>query len=522
MKLRDRLLLFSVAQLLVFGALFAVGYIGFRTTVLPMLGDHLRTKADTGIAALAAQLDLALGADDHVLIHNAADVLTRDPDLLYIEVRDAKGAQVFRYGATAATDPFTAAQKVVYKDRDAVHVWMEVKLESLKLGAVAVAYSTARIEQLRLWSTGLMAVVFAIWLAALVYSVVFARSFASPIRAMMEFSRKVANGNFSDQLAVDAVGELRELTTHLNSMTAELLSREDQRQAAAARAAALQRELVAVSRMAGMAEVATGVLHNVGNVLNSLNVSIAVVGDELRNSKVSALSKAVGLYSAHPEGLAGFLTTAKGPMLPQLLASISELLVDENTHARSELASVLRNVEHIKAIVATQQTYAQVSGLRESLRLAEVVDDALKIDASSLSESGIELVKDYEAGLPEIISDRHRVLQIIINLLSNARHAVQAHPGAKRLTVRLARDGGGVSVLVTDNGVGISAEHLARVFEHGFTTKLTGHGFGLHASANAAHELGGSLIAASDGVGCGAAFTLALPSELPARNHVRN
>jgi signal transduction histidine kinase len=109
--------------------------------------------------------------------------------------------------------------------------------------------------------------------------------------------------------------------------------------------------------------------------------------------------------------------------------------------------------------------------------------------------------------------DRHKVLQILVNLLTNAKYACdESNRPEKRINVWIRKDSSDhVRIGVCDNGVGIAAENLNRVFEHGFTTRKTGHGFGLHSCALAARELGGSLTAQSDGPGKGATFILEIP-----------
>ncbi len=128
-----------------------------------------------------------------------------------------------------------------------------------------------------------------------------------------------------------------------------------------------------------------------------------------------------------------------------------------------------------------------------------------------LGQHGVEIIREF-ADVPPFNTDKHRVLQILVNLLRNAKHACQdSERTDKRLTVRITNEGDRIRVSVNDNGIGIPPENLTRIFNHGFTTKKDGHGFGLHSGALAATELGGSLTAHSDGAGCGATFTLELP-----------
>ncbi|MCX5744691.1 MAG: ATP-binding protein, partial [Proteobacteria bacterium] len=188
-------------------------------------------------------------------------------------------------------------------------------------------------------------------------------------------------------------------------------------------------------------------------------------------------------------------------------------LLEDNANLLAELGSVTHNVEHIKSIVAMQQAYARPSGVNEPIVLASLVDDALRMAESSFIRHGIEVVKDYEPNLA-VVADRHKLLQILINLISNARHALKDQAdGPQRVTVSIRTTPTGVAIAIADTGVGIPAQNLGKIFQHGFTTKANGHGFGLHASANAARELGGSLIATSEGRNAGATFTLELPRE---------
>ena len=280
----------------------------------------------------------------------------------------------------------------------------------------------------------------------------------------------------------------------------------------------LNRQLIDTSRSAGMADVATGVLHNVGNVLNSVSVSATLVGDRLRRSKISKLQRATALMREQNGKLAHFLTAdPKGKVIPEYLATMADQMVDEQNKLIGQMDSVGEHIKHIKEIVAMQQSYAKVSGVYENFVAAELVEDGLRMNAAAFSRHGIELAREFGEDLPLVRVDRHKVLQILINLLRNAKHAMETsreHP--KRLVVRVAAPSPDcVKITVADNGIGISAEHLTKIFNHGFTTKKDGHGFGLHSGANAAREMGGSLGAQSKGLGHGAEFTLILPAAVP-------
>jgi PAS domain S-box-containing protein len=282
----------------------------------------------------------------------------------------------------------------------------------------------------------------------------------------------------------------------------------------------LNRQLMDTSRDAGMAEVATGVLHNVGNVLNSVSVSATLVADRLRRSKVANLRRATALLREQNGNLAEFLTTdPKGKLLPAYLGTVADQLAGEQTKLIELMNSVSQHIQHIKEIVAMQQNYAKVSGVYENHAVVGLVEDALRINASAFDRHHIDLVREFDKDIPAVCVDRHKVLQILINLLRNAKHALDARSGNdKRMVVRLGiASPDWVRITVGDNGVGIAPDHLTRIFNHGFTTKKDGHGFGLHSGANAAKEMGGTLSVRSDGLGKGAEFTLELPVAAAAR-----
>jgi PAS domain S-box-containing protein len=273
----------------------------------------------------------------------------------------------------------------------------------------------------------------------------------------------------------------------------------------------MHKQLLLASRHSGMAEVATNVLHNVGNVLNSVNVSASLVAERIRKSKCSGLARVATLLTEHASDLAGFLTGAQGKHLPGYLQELATELASERDAAVAELSALRGNVEHIKEIVAMQQGYAKRGGIIDTLDMRLVVEDSLRMNEGAFSRHGVTVARDF-AEVPLIQGDKHKVLQILVNVIRNAKYAcAEMKGGPKRVTVRLRAAADAIQVSVIDTGVGIARENLQRIFNHGFTTRRDGHGFGLHSSALAAKELGGSLLGDSAGPGKGASFTLTLP-----------
>ncbi|HEY4249147.1 MAG TPA: ATP-binding protein [Lacunisphaera sp.] len=274
-----------------------------------------------------------------------------------------------------------------------------------------------------------------------------------------------------------------------------------------------QRELIDASRLAGMAEVATGVLHNVGNVLNSLNVSTDLIASTLRQSKADSLVKVGEMLREHAAELGSFVTEdPKGKLVLGFIESLGRHFAEDRARLLKEIESLQKNVDHIKEIVSMQQTYATMVGVVEELQPLGLIEDAVRMNAAALVRHDVRVVRDF-APVPPVLAEKAKVLQILVNLIRNAKYAAD-EGGApdKIITLRIrAGDAGRVQLIVQDNGIGIPAENLTRIFQHGFTTKATGHGFGLHSSANAAKEMRGTLNAFSDGPGCGASFVLDLP-----------
>jgi PAS domain S-box-containing protein len=272
-------------------------------------------------------------------------------------------------------------------------------------------------------------------------------------------------------------------------------------------------ELIAASRAAGMAEVATGVLHNVGNVLVSINVATDSIASAMRHSKLDSLEKIAALFKEHEGDIASYIAEdPKGRLIPGFIAQLAAHLTSDREKMLAELESLRGHVAHVKDIVTMQQNYARLTGAIEPLDPVSLVEDALRMNSGALARHEVNVVRDFHSA-PPVLAERGKVLQILVNLIRHAKYACdEGNTGRKEIVLRIAPCAPGrVRFEVADTGVGIAAEKLTRIFVHGFTTKADGHGFGLHSSANAAGSMNGSLTARSDGPGTGATFTLELP-----------
>ena len=267
-------------------------------------------------------------------------------------------------------------------------------------------------------------------------------------------------------------------------------------------------------RAAGMSEIATGILHNVGNVLNSVNISATMIHQKVSEMGIEDLLKLSGVIAEHADDLPQFIENdPKGKHLQPYLAALTEHIDGQQKNALDEIESLNSGIDHIRELIKSQQNYAVKAELIESTSLAERVDEALGITNKALIiDDDLEVVRDF-AELPRIMTDKHKLLEILVNVIQNARQSIDAaEPDQKRLVLSIQETGDEqVAISVTDNGLGISEENLVQVFNLGFTTRKGGHGYGLHTAANAAKELGGKLTVQSDGPGRGATFTLCIP-----------
>lgn len=357
---------------------------------------------------------------------------------------------------------------------------------------------------------------------------VYARILASMNMAPSELRRKVDYYQERETLLKQQADELRqkmdaldlEVTERrkaekaLQELNEQLEKRVSERTKALREA---QNKLLDAAHRAGRAEIATNILHNVGNVLNSVNTSLVTLLSTVGKSRMPVFAKLAKLLEGKKTGDMGsyLANDPKGKQVPDLVIALAGNLQDEQNLLKAELEQLSKNVEHIKAIISVQQSHARASRVFEQIEVNGLVEDAIRVNIAGLEQARIEVIREYES-LPQITIEKHKLLQILVNLISNARHAMVPNPPEQPRQLRIAIQPAGTErfrIIIRDTGVGISAENLKKLFQHGFTTRAEGHGFGLHASSLAAKQMDGTLVASSDGEGRGATFTVELPIE---------
>ena len=497
-KLRFTILFTCTAALLCASvALFAIQFHSFRRD----FWQEMRTVSQ----AAAESAGVAISNHEPDAAHRVLEVLMSKPHVVSAAIVLNDGSVFAEAGEAVGACSFF--EQPIAAEGGALRICTDFAAQTMKLA-------------------GFHALVFAavLGIAFLVAVPVSSRLFrfiSDPIKTLGDTAREVAaRDDYSLRARKSGEDEVGAFTDTFNSMLTQIQSRDAalrheiaERVRAEEEVARVHRQLMDASRQAGMAEVATGLLHNVGNVLNSVNVSATLAAEKLDPARVGNLIRAANLLREHDGALADFLANdPKGRLLPRYFAEIGAQLAEEREAALAELESLTKHIAHMKEIVATQQSHARVTGIVEPLPLAALIEDALRMNASSLEASGIVVERDF-GDVPPAMVDRHKLLQILVNLIRNAKDAIDdGNTNERRLSIAIrCKDARYVEATFSDTGAGIPLENLTRIFSHGFTTREHGHGFGLHSAAVAAQQMAGCLSAHSDGPGKGATFTLELP-----------
>lgn len=534
------------------GVALLLSCVAFVTNDVRMIRSTTIDQMTTLAQVLGSNSTAALSFDDPKTAGELLRSLEEQPAIEFACLYDSTGKRFATYqrANTQFTPPASPLAPGFAFSGGYLDVTRTIVNNGQRVGTIYLHASMDELYDQIFWYINIVAVVMIISLAAsILLSSRVRRVISLPILNLAEAAQRISqDSNYSIRVVKHADDELGKLYDQFNAMLDQIQQRDaaiqqahdeleakverrtsqlsqaneqltceiTERQRTQLELEAAHSQLVTAARRAGMAEIATGVLHNVGNVLNSINVSATLASDRLRQSKITELLRATKLLDEHENDLATYITSdVRGKQLPRFLGLVATHLADERADILKELELLNTKVNHVKTIVSTQQSYAGVSGVTETVSIATLLDDAMKLNSASIDRHRIHVVKEYE-DIPKVRLDKQKVLQILVNLIKNAKDACLSSPHLKerRVTLRtkLTSDGT-IQIHTIDNGVGIPPEHLTRIFSHGFTTKDNGHGFGLHSCANAASELNGSLMGYSDGPDQGATFVLELPYE---------
>ncbi|KTD49106.1 sensor histidine kinase [Legionella rubrilucens] len=343
----------------------------------------------------------------------------------------------------------------------------------------------------------------AIILIILFLSFFLTKVISKPIIHLSQFANNIDYDNLKPLLPILSNDEIGDLQNHLNNMLQKLNK--------------AKATLIETSRSAGVAEIATSILHNVGNVLNSINTSVALLSENIQLSYVSQLPKLLDVIEDNKNNLDYYINhDERGKLVIPYFKKLIGQLTDEKVKSQEELETLNKNLTHVNQIIAMQQSASRPgSQILERIDIDDLIEEILLLYASRLRKININVERQFNQ-TPPFVSVKNKIQQILINLIKNAVDSLAiSTQKLKRLIIKieLMEEKNRLLICVSDNGSGISKEHLQKIFSFGFTTKQEGHGYGLHNCALLAKELGGQLQADSVGLDQGATFTLILPFE---------
>lgn len=299
------------------------------------------------------------------------------------------------------------------------------------------------------------------------------------------------------------------LEKEVNRQTSELSDKNSKLTKALQDLKQTRSELVEKAHKAGMADLATNVLHNIGNILNSVNISATMIGETIKYSRLSKLKQANVLLREHEDNLRDFiLNDPKGEKLLAYYLKLEEPVDREYSELKKHNKRLKENIKLIIDVVNTQQSFANAGRVLEWLSLEQLIEDTLVLQSSTIERHELTIIKEY-GETEEVNIEKSKMIHTLVNLLKNAKESMEGlEADQKKLTIKTFQDDEYTCVSITDTGVGIKKENMEKMFKHGFTTKKSGHGFGLHSCANYMKELDGTINIKSEGENLGATVTL--------------
>jgi signal transduction histidine kinase len=498
----------------------------FLVAVIPyqrrQLLNEMHQRAMVAKTSVAQVLEESIVLEDFsTIVDYCLNMVNQNPSLRYVVITPLEGPslihtrdswkQAYLDGMWQPLNPATISRARIvanpFGEGELFHISYAFSYSKLNWGWIHLGLSTANYRQdsRSLYLRSAMIAAMAVS-AGFFLSLFYARSLIVPILKLEQFAHRIASGDLDQRISIHTRDEVEHLAAAFNYMVDELQRVNQERETA-------QKKLVDTARQAGMAEMVSNVLHNVGNALNSVGVTTSMLQRRTAGSRIDSLSQLAKIIQDQGEHLAQYLTEdPRGRKVPDFLLSLSEHLLNENQQNAADIKALERHLQHVRDIIHLQQDYSRTRGLTDSMSIKDVIEDALWLNSEQNKKHGILIEKDCEP-IPPCWIDRHRLLQILINLLSNARNAlVKRDISEKTIRISMKRhQDDRIRITVADNGDGIDPKNLIRIFQHGFTTRKEGHGFGLHSSAIAARELSGSLTAYSKGKGHGAVFVIDAP-----------
>jgi two-component system, NtrC family, sensor kinase len=300
------------------------------------------------------------------------------------------------------------------------------------------------------------------------------RNTTRPLRQLRDSAEAVGRGDFSHRVHANSQDECGELANVFNRMTENLQVSRSKLEETVTRLENTQAQLVQSEKLSAIGEFVAGVTHELNNPLTSL----LGFSDLLQQTKVDERQKR---FIDHIAG------------------------------------SARRCQKIVQSLLSFARQHAPE---RKFTNVNDMVEAVIEIMAYEMRTSNIEVLMQLDPALPKVLVDSHQVQQVFLNLVNNARQAMEAHQTSGLLRIRTESLYDRVRVTFHDNGPGISEENLKKIFDPFFTTKEAGKGtgLGLSLSYGIIQEHGGTIRAESK-PGLGAMFVIELPAHSPKSAH---
>lgn len=344
-----------------------------------------------------------------------------------------------------------------------------------------------------------------------------AESITHPLNGLTNAVNSIANKDYTIPIAISSNDEVGDLAKNFEEMRRRIRhNMENLEQIVNERTAQLkaaQKEMTEKALRAGMADIASGTLHNVGNLLNSVKASIDLINKSINDSPIStSLSEANNYLELNNDAIYDSLRhIPKGEILIQLYAQLEKALLNEHTRIKEHTQRLIDKVKTIENAIAAQQKFARGGQFKEELSVQEVIEEVIHMHTVLLGRHHIQVETDFQ-NIPKVVMEQARFVNILVNLIKNAIESIsESNRESGKITISIKGDDHSFSIVISDTGVGILKENLKKVFAPGFSTKKNGHGFGLQISACHVNEMGGRIWAESGGEGMGATFFVQFP-----------
>jgi two-component system NtrC family sensor kinase len=518
-------------QLIVAAVVLVVSCLAFITNSIFTFERSLIRNANSTAKVLSLNLAPAISFMDYKEAKKIMASLKAEPTVVGAYLYDNNGALQATYGEERLPDFKLADIKkddVLDITGQYVSLIHPIVVDTESLGVLILRFSKGVLKE-EFTSFAIIAVL--IFGVGILVSFILAsftqRSLSTPVKALAEFVKEIGQSKdyslrFQSPSAHRRIPtEIRSLSDEFNQMIIKIQEKDLSIKSAnedleikirerTEELQNLQKVALANARAAGISEIAVGVLHNIGNIINSIGISTEILSDTLKNSKLASMIKVNELLDSHSVDLGSFITTdPRGKALPDFYRKLAMALTEEHKKLKGETKQIVGKIELINSVVRSQQSYAKGQIFSEHLSVRKIVEDLLSMLHSMLARHDVKVIEKF-SDVPDIEIDRVKLSHVVVNIIKNAKEAMESKdPKERILEIEIGRGEEGIIFLaISDNGEGISQESLQNIFAHGFTTKSNGHGFGLHFCANSMTEMGGRLMVESKGLGKGAKFTM--------------